>query len=57
MVGKSENTLRRLIRKGKTKAPSFQLTRGGMQMYLYTSDDVQEIKDYYRGPDAKDHQD
>ena len=48
LVGVSVKTLRRLIRKGHTTAPSKILTHGGMQMYLYTPKDVEEIKEYYR---------
>lgn len=48
MLNLSEVTLRRLIRKGVTKAPSHTLRHGGMQMYLYTPEDVEELRRYYQ---------
>ena len=43
----SESTLRRLQRRGVLKAPSYQINQGGMKIYLYTPEDVQEIRDHY----------
>lgn len=55
MVGVHHKTLRRLIRKGVTKAPSKQFTRGGMRMYLYTPEDIEELKEHFKkGPDGED---
>lgn len=55
MLGLSEVTLRRLIRKGVTTAPSHTLRHGGMQMYLYTPEDVEELRRYYqREPERTD---
>lgn len=48
MVGVSEKTLRRQINSPDTTAPSAQVTHGGMQMYLYTPQDVEELRRYYR---------
>lgn len=44
MLNVSESTLRRHIRKGVSKAPSQQIVHGGMRMYLYTPDDVEELR-------------
>ena len=57
ILGLSVRTLRRLIPKGHTKAPSKQITVGGMKMYLYTPEDVQEIRDYYRIENREDEKD
>ena len=57
IVGVHHKTVRRLIRRGVTKAPSEQITRGGMRMYLYTPKDVEELKAYYKkGPDGEDQE-
>lgn len=44
----SPKTLRRAIHKGVHTAPSHQVTIGGMQMYLYTPEDIDELKEYYK---------
>lgn len=47
LLGKSEITLRRLIKKNVVKAPSFQIRQGENLYYLYTPDDVEELRKYY----------
>ena len=47
LVGKSQNTLRRLMRSKKVKAPSYEIKQGDMTMYLYTAEDIEEIRNYY----------
>lgn len=31
----------------RVKAPSLELNQGKMKIYLYTTDDIQELRDYY----------
>lgn len=47
LVGKSESTLRRLIGKGVTKAPSAVITQGKNTYYLYSPDDVRELQEHF----------
>ncbi len=47
-LGVSQSTLRRLAAKGAVKAPSYIVRQGGMSMYLYTEDDLHELKDYFK---------
>jgi len=47
LVGRSDITIRRLIRKKRIKAPSYQIRQGTSYYYLFTPEDVQELKDYY----------
>lgn len=48
LVNRSPITLRRLIRKNLLKAPSYQVRQGANFYYLYTPDDIEELKRYYR---------
>lgn len=45
----SPTTLRRLMRKPNTglKAPSYQITQGSMKVYLYSVDDLNELRVYF----------
>lgn len=45
----SPTTLRRLMRKANTglKAPSYQITQGNMKVYLYSQDDLTELRLYF----------
>ena len=54
IIGVSPKTLRRLIHSGRTKAPSQQISVGGMKMYLYTPEDIQELKNYYGKVEARE---
>lgn len=47
LVGRSEASLRRLMRKRLLKAPSYQVDQGKNTYYLYTPEDVAEIKHHY----------
>jgi len=47
LIGRSDVTIRRLIRKKLIKAPSYQIRQGKSYYYLFTPEDVQELKDYY----------
>lgn len=46
-VGVHAETLRRLCRSDKVNAPSKAIKQGGMLMYLFTKEDVQEVADYF----------
>lgn len=48
LVGIAKNTLRRLITTEKVKAPSLIGSLGGMSFYIFTKEDVAEIRDYYQ---------
>lgn len=48
IVGVSQMTLRRLLHNDKIDAPSYQIKRGKMTIYVYTPEDIQEIKRYYQ---------
>lgn len=58
-LNRSSNTIRRLINKPGIKAPSYTLKQGGMEIYLYTPDDLEELRIYFYGSDkgnqASDH--
>jgi hypothetical protein len=47
LVGRSDITLRRLIHKKKVKAPSYQIRQGSSKYYLFTPEDIEELKSYY----------
>jgi predicted transcriptional regulator len=47
LTGKSASTLRRLMKKNLVKAPSGMVRQGKNTYYLYTPEDIQEIRDYY----------
>lgn len=47
LVGKSEVTIRRLLKNPNIKAPSYEGHQGKNRYYLYTPEDVEEIKAYY----------
>jgi hypothetical protein len=46
-VGVHPETLRRLCRTDKVNAPSHAVQQGGMTMYLFTPEDVDELKSYF----------
>lgn len=47
MLNVSNTTLRRLLKKEEITAPSKIVTRGGLRMYLYTPEDVEELRKYF----------
>jgi hypothetical protein len=47
IVGKSATTIRRLMRGNRVKAPSYEVRQGDMVVYLFTPDDIEEIRRYY----------
>lgn len=49
MLDKSPHTVRRHIGKPGLKAPSYQIKQGGLEIYLYTPDDVEELRKYFSG--------
>lgn len=46
-VGVHPETMRRLCRTDKVSAPSNAVRSGDMTIYLFSSDDVQEITEYF----------
>lgn len=44
-------TLRRLCRTERVKAPSFATKSGKLVIYLFTPEDVEEVKAYFEGRD------
>lgn len=48
VVGVHQETLRRLCRTEKVNAPSKAVKQGGMIMYLFTPEDVLELKQYFK---------
>lgn len=48
LVGVSPTTLRRLLSSDEVKAPSKELLLGQMVVYLYTPEDIEELREYYR---------
>lgn len=47
ILNKSPATIRRLMRGKKVKAPSYKIEQGGMLVYLFTPEDIEEIRAYY----------
>jgi hypothetical protein len=51
MVGVHIETLRRLCRTDRIKAPSKATRQGKLVIYLFTPEDVEEVRDYFEGRD------
>ena len=51
MCGVHIETLRRLCRTPRVKAPSKATKSGKMVIYLFTPEDVEEVKEYFGGRD------
>jgi hypothetical protein len=51
MCGVHIETLRRLCRTPRVSAPSKATKSGKMVIYLFTPEDVEEVKDYFEGRD------
>lgn len=47
IVGVHIETLRRLCRTGKISAPSMAAKSGKLVVYLFTDEDVEEVKNYF----------
>lgn len=47
LVEISEITLRRLIHKNRVKAPTHLVRQGKAYYYLFTPEDIEELRDYY----------
>lgn len=47
ILGKDQMTIRRAMYRGRVKAPSHEVWEGKMKVYLYTPDDIQELRDYF----------
>lgn len=56
MCGVHIETLRRLCRTDRVGAPTKATKAGKMVIYLFTPDDVQEVKDYFNGRDRLQEQ-
>ena len=48
LVGVSESRLRRLIRNTSVTAPSRQIWQGGMKVFLYSPEDVEEVREHFK---------
>jgi len=49
MLDKSSHTVRRTIGKPGIHAPSYQVKQGGLEIYLYTPEDVEELREHFSG--------
>lgn len=47
ILKKSQITIRRAMYDKKVNAPSLEVEQGGMKVYLYTPEDIQELKAYF----------
>lgn len=47
ILGKSTQTIRRTMYENRVKAPSKQVRQGGMTVYLYSSEDIEELRGYF----------
>jgi hypothetical protein len=47
MLNVSPTTMRRLLYNRNLKAPSFTAKQGRMRMYLYTPEDLQELREFF----------
>lgn len=47
ILGKDQMTIRRAMYKKRVKAPSYEVTEGKMKVYLYTPDDIQELREHF----------
>lgn len=49
ILGVAKNTLRRLIVTDKVKAPSYIDSLGKMKFYIFSKEDIEEVRQYYEG--------
>jgi hypothetical protein len=47
ILGVAKNTLRRLVKSGNVNAPSFTANLGKMSFYVFSKEDLAEIRQYY----------
>lgn len=47
MLDKDPMTIRRAMYSKKVSAPSFEVKQGKMKVYLYTPEDIQELREYF----------
>lgn len=47
ILDKSPTTIRRITKSNKVKAPSYQIKQGHNMYYLFTPEDLTELKNYY----------
>lgn len=47
ILDKSPITIRRAMYDKKVKAPSKQVKQGGMTVYLYTAEDIEELRKHF----------
>lgn len=47
ILEKDPMTIRRAMYKKQVKAPSYETWRGKMKVYLYTPDDIQELREHF----------
>lgn len=52
-IGVHIETLRRLCRTDRVKAPSNAVQQGQLVIYLFTPEDVEEVRQYFNGRDEK----
>lgn len=53
ILKKDQMTIRRAMYKGRVKAPTYEAWEGKMKVYLYTTDDIAELRDYFAPKIAK----
>lgn len=47
ILNKDQMTIRRAMYKGRVNAPSYEVWEGKMKVYIYTADDIQELREYF----------
>lgn len=47
LIGVAPITLRRLLKREEIKAPTYEAQMGAIHVYLYTPDDINELKAYF----------
>lgn len=47
MLDKDPMTIRRAMYSKRVSAPSFEVKQGKMKVYLYTPEDIQELREYF----------
>lgn len=47
ILGKDPMTLRRAMYNNRVKAPSYEVMEGKMKVYVYTAEDIAELREYF----------
>ena len=47
ILNKDQMTIRRAMYRGRVKAPSYEVMEGKMKVYLYTPEDIVELREYF----------